>query len=81
MLIFVDPKELLVWSTIIYNYALGFSCVHVIFIITTLMPSELQPPRSRMAVLGFGGFFFTFMAVISMLEKFQTKGYITWFHT
>lgn len=79
MLWFVDPSQLLVWSTIIYNYALGFSCVHVIFIIKSLMPRELQPPISRFIVLGFGGVFFTFMAAISMLATMQDKGYITWF--
>ena len=81
MLLFVDSTQLLVWSTIIYNYALGFSCVHVIFINATLLPSELQPPKARIAVLAFGGFYFTFMAIISMLATFQDKGYITWFHT
>ncbi len=81
MLLFVNSTELLVWSTIIYNYALGFSCVHVIFINKALLPSELQPPKFRVAVLAFGGFYFTFMAVISMLATFQDKHYITWFHT
>lgn len=81
MLLFVDSTQLLVWSTIIYNYALGFSCVHVIFINATLLPKELQPPKSRILVLGFGGLYFTFMAVISMLATLQEKGYITWFHT
>jgi hypothetical protein len=80
MLLFIDSSQLLVWSTIIYNYALGFSCIHVIFINTTLLPRELRPPRTRLAVLGFGGLFFTCMAVISMLGVFQDKGYITWFH-
>ncbi|WP_157605375.1 Nramp family divalent metal transporter [Schlesneria paludicola] len=81
MLIFVDSTQLLVWSTIIYNYALGFSCVHVIFINQLLLPRELHPPKSRIAVLAFGGVFFTFMAVISMLATFQSKGYIDWFRT
>ena len=79
MLLCVDSKHLLVWSTIIYNYALGFSCLHVIAINTALLPRELRPPKTRLAVLGFGGFYFTFMAVISMLGTFQDKGYITWF--
>lgn len=81
MLIFVDSTQLLVWSTIIYNYALGFSCIHVIFINQLLLPRELHPPKSRVAVLAFGGVFFTFMAVISMLATFQSKGYIDWFRS
>ena len=81
MLLFVDPSQLTVWSTIIYNYALGFSCIHVIFINTTLLPKELRPPRTRLAVLGFGGLFFTFMAIVSMLGIFQDKKWITWFHS
>jgi hypothetical protein len=76
-----NPSDLLVWSTIIYNFALGFSCLHVIFVIKTLMPRELHPPRTRLAILGFGSLFFTFMAVISMLEKMQEKKIISWFHT
>ena len=75
MLNFVDATQLLVWSTIIYNYALGFSCIHVIFINLTLLPRELHPPKSRIAVLAFGGFFFTFMAVISMLATFRQSLY------
>jgi hypothetical protein len=81
MLLFVNASELLVWSTIIYNYALGFSCLHVIFINKTLLPRELQPPRSRVAILALGGPFFTFMAVISMLGVLQDKKIITWFHS
>ncbi len=81
MLLYVRADELLVWSTILYNYALGFSCLHVIFINTRLLPRELHPPRSRIAVLAFGGCFFTFMAVISMLGVLQSKQYITWFHS
>lgn len=81
MLLFVDASQLLVWSTIIYNYALGFSCIHVIFINRTLLPKELQPPASRVAILALGGPFFTFMAVISMLAVMQEKHYITWFHS
>ena len=80
MLLFSNPTQLLMWSTIIYNYALGFSCIHVIFINTTLLPVELRPPRARLYVLGFGGLFFTFMGVISMLAIFQEKNIITWFH-
>ena len=79
MLLFVDQTQLLMWSTIIYNYALGFSCIHVIFINTKLLPIELRPPRSRLFVLGFGGIFFTFMGVISMLAELQKEKYIDWF--
>ena len=81
MLLFVDQTQLLIWSTIIYNYALGFSCLHVIAVNTTLLPVELRPPRARLFVLGFGGFFFTFMGIISMLAILQDKKYITWFHS
>jgi len=79
MLLSVDSTHLLVWSGIIYNYALGFSCIHVIFIIKRLMPRELHPPISRFIVLGLGGFFFTFMAIISTLGTLQEKGFIKWF--
>lgn len=79
MLCFVKGDVLLVWSGIIYNYALGFSCIHVVFINTCLLPRELWPPRSRLVILAFGFVFFTFMAVISMLGTLQEKGVINWF--
>ena len=80
MLLYLDATKLLVWSTMLYNYALGFSCIHVIFINYTLLPKELHPPFSRVAVLGLGGAFFSFMAVISTLETLQDQKIISWFH-
>lgn len=79
LLMFVDGTQLLLVSTMIYNYALGFSCFHVLAVNTTLLPKELRPgwfPRIGLAV---AGTFFTCFAVMSMLAKLQELKVINWF--
>ncbi|MFO1092228.1 MAG: Nramp family divalent metal transporter [Planctomycetaceae bacterium] len=60
-----SPDKLLTISTNIYNYALGFSCFHVIAISTQLMPRELRPSVLRRCLLGSAGVFFLVIAVLS----------------
>jgi len=60
-----SPAQLLNISTNIYNYALGFSCFHVIAISTQLMPQELRPSVLRRCVLGSAGVFFLLIAGLS----------------
>ncbi len=67
-LLFFEPGDLVKWSTNIYNYALGFSCFHVIFVNTSLLPPELRPSLARRVVLGMAGMFFTTIAVFSTAE-------------
>ncbi len=79
MLIFVDGTQLLTISTMIYNYALGFSCFHVLIVNLTLLPKELRPgwfPRIGLAV---AGVFFICFAVMSMLAKLEELKVIDWF--
>jgi hypothetical protein len=68
-----NPVDLLKWATIIYNYALGFSCLHVLAINTILLPKELRPNWGLRIGLVLGSAFFTALAVISTLKQL---GYI-----
>jgi hypothetical protein len=79
LLAFVDGKQLLLWSTMIYNYALGFSCFHVFAVNMTLLPKELRPGWFPRIGLLTAGTFFTCFAVMSMLSKLEELGIIDWF--
>jgi hypothetical protein len=68
-----NPRQLLEWATCIYNYALGFSCLHVLAVNTILLPREVRPNWFIRCGLVMGGLFFTALAVISTL---QMLGYI-----
>jgi hypothetical protein len=63
-----NPVELLKWATNIYNYALGFSCFHVLAVNLFLLPRELRPNWFIRIGLVLGGLFFTALAVISTLK-------------
>jgi hypothetical protein len=79
MLLFVDARQLLEVSTMIYNYALGFSSFHVLVINTVLLPRECRPSRWIRLCLFLGGVFFTIIAVMSTLAKLQEWKVIDWF--
>jgi len=68
-LTFLNPKELLVWATCIYNAALGFSCLHVLAVNLILLPRELRPNWFIRIGLVIGGVFFTALAIITTLSK------------
>lgn len=69
MLSFVKGDVLLIFSGMIYNYALGFSSLHVIVVNTVLLPPELRPSlRRRVVLAGFGMFFLTAAAISSIVE-------------
>jgi hypothetical protein len=59
------PDKLIAWATIIYNYALGFSCFHVLAVNLILLPRELRPGWITRVALVVGGLFFILLAVIS----------------
>jgi hypothetical protein len=65
----VPGDKLLVWSTNIYNYALGFSCWHVVYVNSLLLPPELRPTVLRRAGLAVGGLFFMVIAVLTTLDS------------
>jgi len=66
-----SPDQLLKISTNIYNYALGFSCFHVILISTQLMPQQLRPSLLRRCMLGSAGVFFLLIAGLSTYAMFK----------
>jgi hypothetical protein len=66
-----DPRRLLEWATNIYNYALGFSCFHVLAVNLILLPRELRPNWFIRIGLVFGGVFFTTLAVLSTIVMFN----------
>jgi hypothetical protein len=70
MLTIVPGDKLLKLATgILYNYALGFSCFHVLVINSTLLPRELQPGWFPRVGLVLGGLFFSIVAIISTTQE------------
>jgi hypothetical protein len=69
MLTLVKGNHLLVWSTNIYNYALGFSCWHTLFVNTLLLPRELRPKVLTRVALALAGVFFTVVAVMTTIDS------------
>lgn len=65
MLSFVKGDVLLVFSGMMYNYALGFSSLHVAVINTVLLPPPLRPSMARRVMLVTGGLFFLTAAIVS----------------
>jgi hypothetical protein len=61
----LDPQGLLEWSTNIYNYALGFSCFHVLAVNLILLPRDLRPNWFIRCGLVVGGVYFTALAIIA----------------
>lgn len=74
MLLTVKGDRLLVLSTNIYNYALGFSCFHVLVVNHTLLPRPLRPSWFRSVCLALAGAFFAIVAAITTLEALGWLG-------
>jgi hypothetical protein len=70
MLIFVpDPGNLLIFATMIYNYALGFSCLHTLAVNCFLLPRELRPGWFIRVALVSSAVFFLFVAFLTTYSK------------
>jgi hypothetical protein len=69
MLSFIKGDVLLIFSGMIYNYALGFSSLHVAVINTVLLPPELRPTIRRRGLLVVFGIFFLTAAVVSSIVE------------
>jgi hypothetical protein len=66
MLTLVPGDKLLVMATgVLYNYALGFSCFHVLVVNLVLLPKALRPGWFQRIGLVLGGTYFSVMAYIS----------------
>lgn len=68
LLWFSSPGQLLKVSTLIYNYALGFSCWHTLAVNTFLLPRELRPGWFARSGLVLAGMFFMLLAAIATMN-------------
>ncbi|MGC3966892.1 MAG: Nramp family divalent metal transporter [Pirellulales bacterium] len=68
VLAFVKQGLIMKWATNIYNYALGFSCAHVLYVNTTLLPKQLKPNWFIRTALVMSFVFFTTIAVITTIQ-------------
>jgi hypothetical protein len=69
MLGFFKPDTLLKIATTIYNYALGISCLHTVYVNRSLLPKKLQPRKAVWVSLVLFGIFFLFIALVSTLAQ------------
>lgn len=69
MLSLQAPETLLVIATTIFNFALGFSCWHTLWLNLKLLPKELQPNWFVRISLFLSGCFFLLIASISAAQK------------
>jgi hypothetical protein len=52
----------------IYNFALGFSCLHTIFVNKLLLPKELRPGLFPTVAMTLAGCFFLFIGTVATLH-------------
>jgi hypothetical protein len=62
---FPEPGLLVQVATLIYNYALGFSCLHTLAVNMMLLPRELRPGWFVRIAMTLAGLFFLFVAVLT----------------
>jgi hypothetical protein len=70
------PKLLIEIAGIIYNFALGFSCLHVTVLNTILLPRQLRPHWLIKLGLCLTGTFFTSVGAIALYKMLVDKGLI-----
>lgn len=68
---FRDPKTLIDIAGSIYNFALAFSCFHVVAINTFLLPRELRPNWLVRIGLCLVGVFFATVATVAAIDMAQ----------
>lgn len=71
MLVLTTGGNLLVWSTMLYNYVLGFSCWHVLLVNTLLLPRAVRPGLLRRVGLVLAGAFFIGIAMLTTMDEFR----------
>jgi hypothetical protein len=64
-----EPRQLILWATTLYNYALGVSCWHTLAVNSILLPRELRPGWGIRILLVVTGLYFTALAVITTLSN------------
>lgn len=70
MLTLSKPEALLLIATTIFNFALGFSCWHTLWLNLVLLPKELRPNWFIRIALFSAGCFFWMVATVSALQNF-----------
>jgi hypothetical protein len=77
MLAFVpSPATLIKIATSIYNFALGFSCWHVVVLNSVLLPKPLRPNWAVRIGLSLVGLFFWCVATVAAYKLMQDLGMI-----
>ena len=71
-----EPKKLIEVAGIIYNFALGFSCWHVVVLNGILLPKELRPNWLVRVGLSFVGLFFSGVGGIALFKLLSDAGWI-----
>jgi hypothetical protein len=68
-LVSIKPATLLLIAAAIYNYALGISCLHTLYVNRSLLPPQLQARTSMQIALFLTGLFFLFIGCVSSLKQ------------
>ncbi|MBT4011823.1 MAG: Nramp family divalent metal transporter [Planctomycetaceae bacterium] len=68
-LVSIKPATLLKIAAAIYNYALGISCLHTLYVNRSLLPRQLQARTSMQIALFLAGLFFLFIGCVSSLKQ------------
>lgn len=71
MLSMGKPMTLILISTNIMNFALGFSCWHTIYVNHSLLPKRLRPGIFMTGALFCAGLFFWVLATLSLLKNLE----------
>ena len=69
-----EPVVLLKIATLLFNFALGFSCFHTIVVNTRLLPPKLRPNWFICGGMLLSGCFFTLLGVVSAIPTLREMG-------
>ncbi len=71
MLSFNEPTQLLLLAGMVYNFALGFSSLHTVFVNKILLPKELRPGLFPPVRCTLAGCFFLFIGTVATLHDLR----------
>jgi hypothetical protein len=67
----VKPKGLVEIYSCIANFALGYSCFHVLAVNVTLLPAPVRPGPLNRTLLSGAGFYFLTLAGVTVYFEFK----------
>ena len=76
VLAFVPGEKLMVFASIIFNWAIGFSIWHTLGVNCLLLPRELQPGWFVRVAMVLGGLFFVVIAAMATYAKLREVGWV-----